>query len=650
MPERQKKKVLILTLGTGRKLPNGAPAGYVKTSYQYGGDGETVESAYVAEPLVREFRPDMIFVIGTVKSAWLEFYQYFTSGDTEEEELAFCELDPVSGRDVAGEELRKDTEAINGIFARGLDREPFSRAVPTRVILTRYGMNNEELLENYQLLSSVHEWLEPDIDYEIAFDITHSFRSLPIYHLVILNYLSVISSTSLNISHIYYGNLDVRRENGDIAPILDLHDLMDVMHLTSGVSEFKNTGNSRTLLEQIPETESTLRDALERFDWATQTNSFDKVQKSLEELLRMTERETTDNSRYTDLNHMINEVLCRKFLGRESGGGNASGWLEEMSIADRRLMTARWYLNQNRYGQAVATAYEALKSYLVPLYLTKVLKKPDAAREDCLKETYLRSAVMRLDSVYAYCLKKKQEGELSGMEKFFMELGKARRRAVPVRNRFAHNLMEEGDGRSVKMTPKQEKSSILRLVDLTGRLKAEIENHPDEVAKVYARRTGSVRRSTDAADQAAENIVVITELSWGVPYRDYRKSLKREYHVYAFEGKVIKAIRENKNKIENAVLLRKILQGQELDYEHTQIYFYGMDDMDGMAAAVQYAMVLQEEPFKAIKMVREDGTLKAIRHMDIRLDRDYYEGYELGESMEELQYTDMIEMGEKTDG
>lgn len=185
MLERPKKKVLILTLGMGGKLTNGAPVGYVKTSYQFGGEGEIVESAYVAEPLVRAFRPDMIFVIGTVKSAWLEFYQYFTSGKTEEEELVFCELDPVSGKDVSAEELRKAAEVINGIFARGLDREPFSQEVQTRAILTRYGMNNEELLENYQLLSSIHDWLEPDTDYEIAFDITHSFRSLPIYNLII---------------------------------------------------------------------------------------------------------------------------------------------------------------------------------------------------------------------------------------------------------------------------------------------------------------------------------------------------------------------------------------------------------------------------------------------------------------------------------
>lgn len=483
MLERPKKKVLILTLGMGGKLTNGAPVGYVKTSYQFGGEGEIVESAYVAEPLVRAFRPDMIFVIGTVKSAWLEFYQYFTSGKTEEEELVFCELDPVSGKDVSAEELRKAAEVINGIFARGLDREPFSQEVQTRAILTRYGMNNEELLENYQLLSSIHDWLEPDTDYEIAFDITHSFRSLPIYNLIILNYLSVISSTNLDITHIYYGNLEAGRERGGIAPVLDLHDLISVMHLSSGVNEFKNTGNCRTLLEQIPETEQELRKALENFDWATQVNSFDKVQKSLMELLQITERETTDSSRYTDLNHMINTVLRRKFLNLESDEGKASEVLEKMSVADRRLMTAKWYLNQNRYGQAVTTAYEALKSHLVPVYLKKV--KADASEEDYLKEEYLTATIKRLQDVYV-CLVRKKSG-LSKMERFFMELEKTRKKAVIVRNRFAHNLTEKGSKKPRTMTPDQEKAHVSRLVMMIERLKTEIEKHPDEMEDVYTK-------------------------------------------------------------------------------------------------------------------------------------------------------------------
>ena len=483
MPERPKKKVLILTLGTGRKLPSGAPAGYMMTSYQFEETGEIVESAYVAESLVSAFRPDMIFIIGTIKSSWLEFYQYFTAGNTEKEELLFCELDPASGRDVSGEELRRATESINKILAGGLNREPFSKAVPTRAILTRYGMNNEELLENYQLLSGIKNWLEPDTDYEIAFDITHSFRSLPVYNLIILNYLSVISSANLDITHIYYGNMDAGREKGGITPILDLHDLISVMHLSSGVSEFKNTGNCRTLLEQIPETESELRKALENFDWATQVNSFDKVQKSLTELLRITEREQTDSSRYADLNHMINEVLRRKFLNLKDDREKASEVWERMSIADRRLMTAKWYLNQNRYGQAAATAYEALKSHLVRVYLKKV--KAEVREEDYLNEDYLTDAIRRLSYVYT-CLKRRKSS-LSGMEEFFLELEGTRKKAVIVRNRFAHNLTERGSKWPGTMTSDQEKAHVSRLVRLIERLKKEIADHPDEVEHVYTK-------------------------------------------------------------------------------------------------------------------------------------------------------------------
>lgn len=70
------------------------------------------------------------------------------------------------------------------------------------IILTRYGINQKELEENYVILSEIEKSLSNRYSYEVAMDITHSFRSLPFYNLVILNYISSISDIEINISNI----------------------------------------------------------------------------------------------------------------------------------------------------------------------------------------------------------------------------------------------------------------------------------------------------------------------------------------------------------------------------------------------------------------------------------------------------------------
>ncbi len=487
MSKRQKKKILILTLGAGRKLPNGASAGYTEASYKFHNEGDVITTAYLAEPLVSAFRPDMVFVIGTIKSVWLEFYQYFTEKQSEEAELAFCELDPANGKDVSAQQLREKAEIVNRIFEGGMDKAPFSRDIRTRAILTRYGMNNEEMLENYQLIGGISAYMEKDTDYEIAFDITHSFRSLPIYNLIIFNYLRVISDSTVRITHVYYGNFEGSRENQNIAPILDLQDLIHVMNLTSSVSEFKNTGNCRTLLTQLPEGEKDLREALEEFDWATQINSFDKVQEALRKLLRLTQQEQREGSRYADMRRMIYDVLCRKFLKWDTAEGSPEDMLEGLSMADQRLMTSNWYLKQNRYGQAVATAYEALKSYLVPIYLKEVLGKEEVGENDCMEEGFLSEAIWQLDKAAArYCGKRTEE--LSETERLFVHLQENKDKARRIRNRFAHNLTEGERGRTRRMKPEDEKECIRGLIKDIEALRDKIEQNDPEVAEVYALR------------------------------------------------------------------------------------------------------------------------------------------------------------------
>ena len=56
--------------------------------------------------------------------------------------------------------------------------------------LTKYGINEKQLKENYAIIKGIENKLKRNVKYEVAFDITHSFRSLPIYNLIVFNYIN----------------------------------------------------------------------------------------------------------------------------------------------------------------------------------------------------------------------------------------------------------------------------------------------------------------------------------------------------------------------------------------------------------------------------------------------------------------------------
>jgi CRISPR-associated DxTHG motif protein len=202
-------------------------------------------------------------------------------------------------------------------------------------------------MENYQYISGIEEYLEKGVEYEVAFDITHSFRSLPIYNLVVLNYLQNVSGFDMKISHIYYGNFDIRSEMGGKAPLVDLADIGEVLNLTSAVSEFKNTGNAKSLINILPESEGELRQALVKFDIATQLNGRNNIEEALRELSDILNNSTEARGRFVDAKKMLKAVLSDE-------SNNLFAMIDCDSIGEKQLILTKWYQRQNRYGLAVA--------------------------------------------------------------------------------------------------------------------------------------------------------------------------------------------------------------------------------------------------------------------------------------------------------
>lgn len=399
------KKILFLSLGTGVKRnaekPNDESSakerksyeneqkkltqeekdfGYHFTEYRIGDSPYEKKTPFVAIPIIDSYEPDEIIFLGTIRSRWDILYKYIAERAGEYKEEVFSELNQYAkdeNKEKYGVNADKNTikDAECKIESRICqlkgsvwypNRNGQVESLPkVHIWLTQYGIDGEQLVSNYSVLqrleTEILEVGDKDIKYNLAMDVTHSFRSLPLYNLVLLNYIKNITQYNISISHIYYGMYETVGELG-CAPIVDLRDVADLLDLTNGVAEFKDTGNAITLLntmntgvEKIDDRE--LEGALREFNLAVQFNFFEKIKGALERLCEIVQQETGDR-RNDDLRKMIRIVLANKFFGTQ---GDMVYTLSDVSDRQLHILLTNWFFGQERKGLALITGLEALR-------------------------------------------------------------------------------------------------------------------------------------------------------------------------------------------------------------------------------------------------------------------------------------------------
>lgn len=508
-----KKKVLMLSLGTG-KYVDGKQQPYDETMYRLPGrkkgEGE-MKSRFVAQPLVSDFEPDEIIIIGTSKSQWKAFYDTF--GDKKERDTGV--LNKEGGRGLTTEELKSRSEEVERIYNEGIRYGAFfegkgtDKKVNFTILMTHYGVDDWELSENYKLLKDKLDSVlcEENVEYEVAFDITHSFRSMPIYNLVILNYLKNVGRIKVDITNVYYGNYEVKKETEEIALIVDFKKLTGVMNLSNCVSEFKHTGNAASLLNSISDDEKDLRDALERFDMATQINSYKDSIDSLKKLIECCHagKEGKESGEYVSLCDMISDVICEKFFEKDAPKAEKEKkmleWFAKLKPYEKQYRLAKWYYYQNRCGLAVATGLEALMNCLVPFY--QEWKRISGIQDHENGEAERTQARLRMaDNAERIKDKLFQEGS-SGLAvavdglfvlksdvytKYNGNRGRnprqftVEKRAKKARNIFAHNL---GGGADESMDLDEFRESVEDFFAKCDRFLEEIEKDRDGFGQAY---------------------------------------------------------------------------------------------------------------------------------------------------------------------
>ncbi|WNS77431.1 TIGR02221 family CRISPR-associated protein [Bacillus sp. DTU_2020_1000418_1_SI_GHA_SEK_038] len=87
---------------------------------------------------------------------------------------------------------------------------------------------------------------------EIYFDMTHSFRSIPLVSLIVLNYARLVKKAKIN--KLMYGLFD-RNQPEKLAPIIDVTSMLTLLDWTNGVDQFIRTGDA-SLIKQFTNDET----------------------------------------------------------------------------------------------------------------------------------------------------------------------------------------------------------------------------------------------------------------------------------------------------------------------------------------------------------------------------------------------------------
>ncbi|MDE7431547.1 MAG: hypothetical protein K2N34_06515 [Lachnospiraceae bacterium] len=401
------------------------------------------------------------------------------------------------------------------------------------------------------------------------------------------------------IQDIYYGNFDISCDNDGLSPIVDLDELIRVLGLSNSVSEFKSTGNAVSLISHIPDQENRLREAMEAFDWATQINDYDAVMDGIQKLIGLSVRsDHIQSGKYVDLQEMVLNVLQYKFFAREEVsdtmdiGERLLKELQNMTRAEKQYRLSKWYYNQNRYGQALATGLEALRSYLVPMYLE--WKGENITRQNENSENNRRAAVERLKNLVAMIRENKVL--LTGDQdtiKIICSLEDCRKTVQSIRNIFAHNLGGDSDEIDiVTATDNDPKESIRMFFEVFRQFVDLMQADRDSVAAIYQAK--SKGKTQGVGNEKTVRLIIAPE-NVKVNYEEYRKSANgRKYSVYRLDREIMEYLDNSKDHskdLRNAsIFLAEYVRKRNLEPDKTHILLYQLT----INQKINYVQTLRE--------------------------------------------------------
>ncbi len=106
------------------------------------------------------------------------------------------------------------------------------------------GTNEKEIWDNFKIIYQALDQLVAEGE-DIYLDVTYSFRSLPILFLSLMNYIMIFKKVKIN--GIYYGAYELKDNQKQHSPVLDLTAYMEMNQWSFAVKSFLSSGDTSQL-------------------------------------------------------------------------------------------------------------------------------------------------------------------------------------------------------------------------------------------------------------------------------------------------------------------------------------------------------------------------------------------------------------------
>ena len=396
-------RVLIAGIGGGKNKETGT---YRVANYKIE-DKVYEKRSFITSALEEHYEIDKTIFIGTTGSMWDNLYEYYCNRyDKEYDENYHLELMGVI------DNATMDTDIYSLNIAK------FNETFKDKIlaIVTKYGMNELEIFENFNLIIQLQNELK-DGD-EVYLDITHSFRSNAFWMFLVMNYLTDVEDKKITVKAITYGMLEAQKEG--VAPVVDLNAFYKILQWIKGANNFKNYGNSY-LIEQNIENEK-LSKKLRNFSDALNMNYIASLRQSINSLKKLEE----DIKSLEGPAKLIIPKVIKDFMDRFA--------TEEKDYLFQAEL-AKWHFEQKRYAMAYININESIIGFIMDALDLPLLTADKKKDENKLAKDWLNMIISRHETnkIYPNFKVDKDNQELHEYIKIFEH---SRR----VRNEIAHSI------------------------------------------------------------------------------------------------------------------------------------------------------------------------------------------------------------------
>ena len=356
-------RVLIAGIGGGKNKETGT---YRVANYKIE-DKVYEKRSFITSALEEHYKIDKTIFIGTTGSMWDNLYEFYCNRYSKEyDENYHLELMGVI------DNATMDTDIYS------LNLAKFNETFKDKIlaIVTKYGMNELEIFENFNLIIQLQNELK-DGD-EVYLDITHSFRSNAFWMFLVMNYLTDVEDKKITVKAITYGMLEAQKEG--VAPVVDLNAFYKILQWIKGANNFKNYGNSY-LIEQNIENEK-LSKKLRNFSDALNMNYIASLRQSINSLKKLEE----DIKSLEGPAKLIIPKVIKDFMDRFA--------TEEKDYLFQAEL-AKWHFEQKRYAMAYININESIIGFIMDALDLPLLTGDKKKDENKLAKDWLNMIISR---------------------------------------------------------------------------------------------------------------------------------------------------------------------------------------------------------------------------------------------------------------